>query len=234
VLELGGKSANIIFEDADISGASTMAALMSTVAGSGQGCLYPTRLLVHSSIYDEVLERVVEVAQSPNIGDPLDPATVMGPVISQSAVDRIMVYIEDGKKSSRLVTGGERLGGDLGDGYFIAPTVFADVDNASRIAQEEIFGPVLVVMPFETEQEAIAKANDTPYGLAAYVHTTDIARGHRVAEQLEAGYVSLNSFPSRAATAPFGGTKISGFGREGGRAGIEEYAYQKNVYIPLD
>ncbi|ONH27998.1 aldehyde dehydrogenase family protein [Pseudofrankia asymbiotica] len=233
VLELGGKSANIVFEDADISNAATMAAFMSTVASSGQGCLYPTRLLVHESVYEQVLEGVKAVAESPTIGDPLDPATGMGPVISQSAVDRILGYVDEARGTARLVTGGERLGGDLAGGYFIKPTVFADVDNSSKIAQEEVFGPVLAVMPFKTEEEAIAKANDTRYGLAAYVHTQDLKRAHRVVEELEAGYVSVNSFPSMTASAPFGGTKISGFGREGGRAGIEEYVHHKNVYIPL-
>jgi aldehyde dehydrogenase (NAD+) len=233
VLELGGKSANIVFEDADIANSAQMAAFMSTVASSGQGCLYPTRLLVHESVYDQVLEGVKAVAESPTIGDPLDPSVIMGPVISQSAVDRIMGYIEDAKSSARLVTGGERVGGDLANGYFIKPTVFADVDNNSKIAQEEVFGPVLAVMPFKTEEEAIAKANDTKYGLAAYLHTRDLVRAHRVAEELDAGYISVNSFPSMTATAPFGGTKISGFGREGGRAGIEEYVHHKNVYIPL-
>jgi aldehyde dehydrogenase (NAD+) len=233
VLELGGKSANIVFEDADISNAATMAAFMSTVASSGQGCLFPTRLLVQDTIYEQVLDGVMAVAESPAIGDPLDPTVVMGPVISQSAVDRIMGYVEEGRRTARLVTGGERLEGDLGGGFFIKPTVFADVDNSSRLAQEEVFGPVLAVMPFSTEEEAIAKANDTRYGLAAYLHTTDLARAHRVADELEAGYVSVNSFPPMTASAPFGGVKNSGFGREGGRAGIEEYVHHKNVYVPL-
>jgi aldehyde dehydrogenase (NAD+) len=233
ILELGGKSANIVFDDADVGNAATMAAFMSTVASSGQGCLFPTRLLVQDTIYEQVLDGVKAVAESPAIGDPLDPAVVMGPVISQSAVDRIMGYVEEGCRTARLVTGGERLEGDLSHGFFIKPTVFADVDNSSRLAQEEVFGPVLAVMPFSTEEEAIAKANDTRYGLAAYLHTADLVRAHRVADELEAGYVSVNSFPPMTASAPFGGVKSSGFGREGGRAGIEEYVHHKNVYVPL-
>jgi aldehyde dehydrogenase (NAD+) len=233
-LELGGKSANIIFADADLDAASGMAAFMSTIASSGQGCLYPTRLLVQDTVYDEVLERIKAVAASPSVGDPLDPAVVMGPVISESAVTRITRYVEAARSSSaRLIAGGDRLAGDLGAGCFLAPTVFADVDNDSQLAREEVFGPVLAVMPFSTEEEAIAKANDTDYGLAAYLHTKDLVRAHRVADELEAGYISVNAFPSMTATAPFGGTKISGFGREGGRAGIEEFVHHKNVYIPL-
>ncbi|WP_433598319.1 aldehyde dehydrogenase family protein [Nocardia sp. CA-135953] len=233
-LELGGKSANIVFDDADLGNAAQMAALMSTIASSGQGCLFPTRLFVQDSVYDQVLEQARAVAESPTIGDPLAAATVMGPVISQGAIDRILGYVEDARSgSARLITGGERVGGELERGNFIRPTVFADVDNSSRLAQEEIFGPVLAVLPFSTEEEVLAKANDTRYGLAAYVHTRDLVRAHRVASELEAGYIGVNSFPSMTASAPFGGTKHSGFGREGGRAGIEEFVHHKNVYIPL-
>jgi aldehyde dehydrogenase (NAD+) len=232
-LELGGKSANIIFDDADLDAASGMAAFMSTIASSGQGCLFPTRLLVQETVYEEVLERIKAVAASPSVGDPLDPATVMGPVISESAITRITSYVEEARGSARLISGGERLAGDLGSGCFLTPTVFADVDNSNRLAREEVFGPVLAVMPFATEEEALAKANDTVYGLAAYLHTKDLVRAHRVADELEAGYIGVNAFPSMTASAPFGGTKISGFGREGGRAGIEEFVHHKNVYIPL-
>lgn len=232
-LELGGKSANLIFDDADLGAASQMAAFMSTVASSGQGCLFPTRLLVQDTVYDEVLARLKAVAEYPTIGNPLDPTTLMGPVISQGAVDRILGYVEEAKTSARLVTGGERIDGDLAGGYFLKPTIFADVDNDSRIAQEEVFGPVLAVMPFSTEEEAIAKANDSQYGLAAYLHTRDLGRAHRLADDLEAGYIGVNGFPDMTASAPFGGTKASGFGREGGRAGIEEYVHHKNVQIPL-
>jgi aldehyde dehydrogenase (NAD+) len=233
LLELGGKSASIMFEDAEVSDTTRRLAIMATIGSTGQGCLFPTRLLAHVSIYDEVVERAKAIAESPVIGDPFDPKVTMGPVINEAAVERILRYVEEAKRSARLVTGGERLGGDLAKGCFVTPTVFAEVDNQSRLAQEEVFGPVLAIMPFTTEEEAIALANDSKYGLAAYIDTNDLARAHRVAEQLDAGYIAVNGFPSMTATAPFGGTKISGYGREGGRIGIEEYAYLKNVYIPL-
>jgi len=183
-----------------------------------------------------VIDRVRAVAESPTIGDPLDPANDMGPVISESACTRIMGYIEDAQTTGtgRLLTGGTRLGGELAGGYFVQPTVFVDVDNSSPIAQEEVFGPVLSVIRFHDEAEAVALANDTRFGLAAYVHTKDLKRAHTVADDLEAGWVGVNAFPPMTASAPFGGTKISGFGKEGGRTGIEEFVQHKNVYIPLD
>jgi aldehyde dehydrogenase (NAD+) len=236
ILELGGKSANIVFSDADLARAAQMAAHMATIASSGQGCLFPTRLLVQDTVYDEVVDRVRAVAQAATIGDPLDPDVMMGPVISERACERILGYVDDATASGagRVVAGGARVGGELADGFFVQPTVLADVDNGSRIAQEEIFGPVLCVIRFHDEQEAIRLANDSPFGLAAYVHTSDLVRAHRVVDEIDAGYVSVNSFPAMTATAPFGGMKASGFGREGGRAGIEEFLQPKNVYIPLD
>jgi aldehyde dehydrogenase (NAD+) len=236
ILELGGKSANIVFSDADLARAAQMSAHMATIASSGQGCLFPTRLLVQDTVYDEVVDRVRAVAQAATIGDPLDPDVMMGPVISERACERILGYVDDAAASGagRVVAGGARVGGELADGYFVQPTVLADVDNGSRIAQEEIFGPVLCVIRFHDEDEAIRLANDSPFGLAAYVHTSDLVRAHRVVDELDAGYVSVNSFPAMTATAPFGGMKASGFGREGGRAGIEEFLQPKNVYIPLD
>jgi aldehyde dehydrogenase (NAD+) len=234
-LELGGKSANVVFDDADLDAAALMAAQMSTIASAGQGCLYPTRLLVQERVYDDVVSRVRAVAESRVIGDPLDPAVNMGPVISASACERILGYIEEAKAGdARLVTGGRRLDGELAGGNFIEPTVFAEVDNSTRLAQDEIFGPVLAVIRFRDEAEAVRLANDTRFGLAAFVHTRDLVRAHRVADDLEAGYIGINSFPPMVATTPFGGTKRSGFGREGGRAGIEEYVHHKNVYVPLD
>jgi aldehyde dehydrogenase (NAD+) len=176
---------------------------------------------------------VKTIAESAKIGDPLDASVDMGPVISGAARDRIMGMIDEAKGTSRLVTGGHRVGGDLADGFFIEPTVFADVDNASRIAQEEVFGPVLSIMRFHDESDAVEMANNSRFGLAAYVHTTDLVRAHRVADDLEAGYIGLNAYPPMSASMPFGGVKASGFGREGGRAGIEEYVHHKNVFIPL-
>jgi aldehyde dehydrogenase (NAD+) len=234
VLELGGKSANIVLPDADLEQAAAMASRMGGVVTSGQGCLYPTRLLVHDSIHDEMVDRVRATSESTAIGDPLDPSTIMGPVISQDSCERIMGYIGRAEQVATRVTGGERLSGDLSDGYFIRPTVFTDVENDSELAQEEVFGPVLAIIRFSSEDEAVAMANDTRYGLAAYVHTQDLARAHRMADDLVAGYIGVNAFPAMTASAPFGGTRDSGFGREGGRAGIEEYVHHKNVYIPLE
>ncbi|OLO25817.1 aldehyde dehydrogenase [Streptomyces sp. MNU77] len=235
VMELGGKSANIVFEDADLDTAAGMAAMMSVIASSGQGCLYPTRLLVQDSVYDQVVEKVLATAGTARPGDPMRPEVNMGPVIGAGACDRILGQVERARADGdgKLLTGGTRLDGDLADGYFVAPTVFGDVDNASALAQEEVFGPVLAILRFRDEEEAVRLANDTRYGLAAYVHTRDLRRAHVVAEAMDAGYVSVNSFPAMTATAPFGGTKASGFGREGGRAGIEEFVHHKNVYIPL-
>jgi aldehyde dehydrogenase (NAD+) len=235
VMELGGKSANLIFADADLENAVQMATMMSAIIAAGQGCLFPTRLLVQDTVYDEVVERAKVIAESALQGDPLDPSVVMGAVIGEAAFDRIMGYIDIGRNdgTSRLVTGGSRLGGELERGFFIKPTIFADVDNSSRIAQEEIFGPVLSIIRFRDEEEAVAIANDSRFGLAAYLHTKDLSRAHRVADELDAGWIGVNSFPAMTPTAPFGGVKASGFGREGGRAGIEEYVYPKNISILL-
>jgi aldehyde dehydrogenase (NAD+) len=235
VMELGGKSANLIFEDADLENAVQMSTMMSAVIASGQGCLFPTRLLVQESVYDEVVERAKVIAESVPQGDPLDPSVIMGPVIGAGACERIMGYIDvaKGDGSSRLVAGGSRLGGEFEQGFFIQPTIFADVDNNSRIAQEEVFGPVLSIIRFKDEDEAVAIANNTRYGLAAYLHTKDLSRAHRVADDLDAGWIGVNSFPPMTANAPFGGVKASGFGREGGRAGIEEYVHPKNINIVI-
>ena len=236
VLELGGKSANIVFADADLSAAVPMSAWAGTVMGSGQGCFLPTRLLVEDAIYSEVEERVVEFAANVVVGDPLDSATQMGPVVSADSCNRIQSVIEEAVsvRSGRLLTGGKRLEGELADGYFLPPTVFGDVDNSSALARHEIFGPVLSLVRFTDERHAIALANDSIYGLAGYVWTNDMKRGHRVAAQLEAGTVGINGMIALSPSAPFGGTKASGFGREGGRAGIIELMQTKNICVQLD
>jgi aldehyde dehydrogenase (NAD+) len=234
VLELGGKSGNIIFPDADLVAAGQFSGSVC-MSMAGQGCVYPTRLIVHEDVHDEILERVVAVAAALPFGDPLASETVVGPVISEGHRDRIMGMIDRARSdaSGQIILGGERGGGELADGFFIRPTVIDGVASDAYIAQEEVFGPVLSVMTFRDEDEAIALANDTPYGLAGYVHTNDLRRAHRVAGALDAGYVSLNSFAALPASAPFGGFGLSGVGKEGGRQGLLEFVRTKNIYLGM-
>jgi aldehyde dehydrogenase (NAD+) len=232
VLELGGKSAYIIFDDANLDAAVGWGARRVLGTLSGQGCGYPTRMLVHQAVYDEVVERVATIAKGTTVGDPWDPATVMGPVVNQAAVDRILRMIEQAKlDGARLVAGGGRVGGRLADGYYIEPTVFADVDPQSELAQTEVFGPVLAMMSFGSEDEALRIANGTRYGLSSYVQTRDLDRAHRMAERLEAGGTMINGAMNVVAHRPFGGIGISGYGKEGGRPGLEEFQRIKTVAI---
>jgi aldehyde dehydrogenase (NAD+) len=231
VMELGGKSANIVFEDADVPVACAFNIGLSVGAFAGQGCGLPTRMLVHESIHDEVVERVRALVAAIKTGDPTDPATVHAPVISQAAADRIMGMIERAiADGATLVAGGHRMDRP---GFYIEPTVFTDVDPDSEIAQEEVFGPVLAITKFSTEQEAITIANSTRYGLAAYIQTSDLTRAHRVAAELEAGEVLINGAGNLAVHRPFGGIGISGVGKEGGRAGFEEFLRVKAVGIAV-
>jgi aldehyde dehydrogenase (NAD+) len=232
VLELGGKSANIVFTDADLDVACAHGTILPVATLSGQGCAFPTRMLVQRPIYDEAVARVTEIAKTITVGDPFDSATLSGPVISQAAVDRILGMIERAKADgARLVTGGGRLNGALAGGYYIEPTVFADVDPHSQLAQQEVFGPILAITPFDTEDEAVTIANGTRYGLSAYVQTNDLRRAHRVAEALVSGEVLINGAANLAVHRPFGGIGLSGFGKEGGRHGIEEFLRVKSVGI---
>jgi aldehyde dehydrogenase (NAD+) len=232
VMELGGKSANIVFEDADLDVACFHGTFMSVGTLSGQGCAFPTRMLVHESIYDEVIERVAATAKGITVGDPFEPGSIAGPVINAAAVDRILGMIERAKADgARLVTGGSRLDGPLAQGYFIEPTVFADVDPGSELAQNEVFGPVLAITSFATDDEAIEIANGTEYGLSAYVQTADLRRALRVAEELITGEVLINGARNLAVHRPFGGLGRSGFGKEGGRHGLDEYLRTKSVGI---
>jgi aldehyde dehydrogenase (NAD+) len=232
VMELGGKSANIVFDDADLDTACAHGTFLPIGVMSGQGCAFPTRMIVHQSVYDDVVDRVALVAKSITVGDPFDPSTISGPVINQSAIERILGMIERASADgARLVTGGARLDGPLADGYFLEPTVFADVDPGSELAQQEVFGPVLSIIPFSSDDEAIEIANGTAYGLSAYVQTRNLARAHRMAEELEAGEVLVNGARNLAVHRPFGGLGRSGFGKEGGRAGIEEFLRTKAVGI---
>jgi aldehyde dehydrogenase (NAD+) len=230
--ELGGKSANIIFEDADLAFASYYSATFA-MYGSGQACQSPSRLLVHDSIYDEFVPQVLNFVQSFSVGDPLDEDTFMGPVVNRAAVERIEQVIEGAKRdgSGALLTGGESYGGRFGRGHFVMPTVFGDVDPKSDLAQNEIFGPVLSVIRFKSDAEALQIANGTKWGLAGYVQTKSLSRAHRFAADLICGSVHINGSPNVHAGSPFGGVGLSGFGKEGGRWGLEEFIRQKNVGV---
>lgn len=231
-LELGGKSAHLVFGDADLRFAARVA-MSGAVALSGQGCANGTRLLVHDSVREQVVETVTARLRRVPFGDPANERTVMGPVVSEASCDRILGMLGRARaEGATPLTGGNRAGGDLADGFFVEPTVFADVAPDSELVQEEIFGPVLTVQTFGSEEEAIALANSTRYGLGAYLHTNDLRRTHRVARALASGSVWVNGAPGLLASAPFGGVKQSGFGRIGGIAGLREFLRTKNVWIP--
>jgi acyl-CoA reductase-like NAD-dependent aldehyde dehydrogenase len=233
-LELGGKSAVIVFDDADLMNAAKRG-LSGAVSANGQGCVNGTRLLVQRGIYDRYLETLKAMAGHITVGDPYDPQTTLGPVISQNALDRITGMVERGVgQGGRLVIGGERLGGDHSAGYFLPVTVLADVANDTEIAQHEVFGPVLVVTPFDTEDEAVALANGTDYGLGAYVHTQNLRRAHHVAGQLQAWMIHVNGAgEAMQPNCPFGGFRHSGHGRLGGVEGLDEFRQPKNIWINL-
>jgi acyl-CoA reductase-like NAD-dependent aldehyde dehydrogenase len=234
-LELGGKSAVIVFDDAELIPAARRG-MTGAVSSNGQGCVNGTRLLVQRGIYDRYLETLSAMAGQVVVGDPHDQNSMLGPVISESSMNRILGMVERGVGAGgRLVRGGERLGGDHGNGYFLPITLIADVTPDSEIAQQEVFGPVLVATPFDTEEEAIAIANGTDYGLGAYIHTTDLRRAHTVAAQMQAGMIQVNaSGEGMSPNVPFGGWKQSGHGRLGGSEGLHEFLQPKNVYIGLN
>ncbi|EUA13782.1 aldehyde dehydrogenase family protein [Mycobacterium xenopi 4042] len=235
VAELGGKSANIVFDDADVDAAAQRSAFQGPLIQSGQSCACASRVLVHESIYDAFLERFVSIIESATVGDPFDPGVVFGPVISQSALDRILGTIEEAitQRAGELALGGKRIGGELAGGYYLEPTVFTGVDNRSALAQTETFGPVVAVMKFDDEAEALRIANDTVYGLNAFVQTTDLARAHRVARQLQAGSVWINQLSDMSPQSPYGGYKQSGFGRTGALEGLYEFLQVKNIRIGM-
>jgi acyl-CoA reductase-like NAD-dependent aldehyde dehydrogenase len=234
-LELGGKSAVIVFDDADLQGAAKRG-LTGAVSANGQGCVNGTRLLVQRGVYEPYLQMLGAMAGYINVGDPMDPATTMGPVISEGALDRIVGMVRRGvDQGARIVAGGERLGGDHAEGYFLPVTILADVGNDTEIAQKEVFGPVLVVTPFDTEEEAIALANGTDYGLGAYVHTQNLRRAHHVTGQLQAGQIHVNgSGEAMQPNVPFGGWKQSGHGRLGGVEGLHDFLQPKNIWMSLN
>jgi acyl-CoA reductase-like NAD-dependent aldehyde dehydrogenase len=233
-LELGGKSAVLVFADADLQAAAKRG-LAGAVSANGQGCVNGTRLLVERSIYEPYLQMLSAMAGYIKIGDPFASDTIMGPVISETSLARISGLVERGvAEGARVVCGGERLGGDHGGGYFLPISVLADVAPHSEIARNEVFGPVLVVTPFDTEEEAVALANDSDYGLGAYVHTTNLARAHGVAGQMQAGQIQVNgSGEAMTPCVPFGGMKHSGHGRLGGVEGLREFQQVKNIWMNL-
>jgi len=231
-LELGGKSPNIVFEDADIE-AAVMGAISGIFAATGQTCIAGSRLLLQHSIHDRFVERLVEVAGQACIGDPKSPDTHVGPITTRPQFEKILEYIAIGKKEgAKCVLGGEPYTGPgAKGGQFILPTIFTGVTNDMRIAQEEIFGPVLAVIPFEDEEEAIDIANDVDFGLAAGVWTKDIGRTFRLSEKLKVGTVWVNTYRAVSYTSPFGGYKRSGLGRESGVNAIFDYLQLKSVWI---
>ncbi|MET4002045.1 aldehyde dehydrogenase (NAD+) [Arthrobacter sp. UYCu511] len=230
VLELGGKSANLVFADADLDAAALHAAFMAFGIMTGQACALPTRLLVQDSIHDEFVAKVAAIAGSFKVGSPLELDTICGPVINQGAIDRIEAMVAQARNDgARILTGGTRLGGELADGYYYPPTVVADVDRDSELARQEVFGPVLAVMRFSDEADAVALANSTDYGLSGYVWTSDAKCAMRVVEQLETGEVVVNGAPNAVAERPFGGIGHSGTGNEGGLEGLEEFFWTKSV-----
>ncbi|WP_197383011.1 aldehyde dehydrogenase [Mycolicibacterium mengxianglii] len=230
-LELGGKSAAIILEDADLD--STLPMLVfSGLMNSGQACVAQTRILAPQSRYDEVVEKLAGAVAAMQVGLPDDAAAMIGPLISEKQRDRVEGYIKKGvEEGARIVTGGGRPEG-LDSGWYVQPTVFADVDNSMTIAQEEIFGPVLAVIPFETEEDAVRIANDSPYGLAGSVYTTDIPRALQIANKIRTGTYGVNMYAFDPGS-PFGGYKNSGIGRENGPEGIEQYCESKSVLLPF-
>jgi aldehyde dehydrogenase (NAD+) len=234
-LELGGKSAGIVFPDArSVPAAATALMGLCSTFLSGQICSTPSRAVVHRSILDEFVHHASEQVRQVRFGDPFDPATTSAPIISKRQVERILGYIDIGKREgARLLFGGDRPGGALKDGNWINPALFVDARNDMRIAREEIFGPVLSVIPFETEEEAIRIANDSEYGLAGCLYTTDITRAFRVARQIRSGSIGINGYAS-IPNAPMGGVKRSGIGREGGWPSIEAFTELKTIDINLD
>ena len=231
LFELGGKSPNLLFSDADLDSSVPYSAAFS-MSCVGQGCALPTRLLVEEPIYDEVVEAVVATIEALPVGDPLDPSSYFGPLVNAAARERVVGMIDEARAAGagRLRTGGAAMDTD---GFFVEPTVFVDVDNTSDLAQREVFGPVLAVSRFRDEEHAVELANDSSYGLSAYIQSRDVRRVNRLVPRLRAGTVFVNQGPNPITQPgrPFGGIGLSGFGREGGKAGLDEFLMVKGVGI---
>jgi 5-carboxymethyl-2-hydroxymuconic-semialdehyde dehydrogenase len=231
-VELGGKSPVVVFDDADLE-LAVDAALAQIFTMNGQRCTAGSRLLVQRSRYEQVVEAVAERARKIRVGDPFDPRTELGPLITREHLDRVVGYVELARRDgARVVAGGERPAG-LEAGNFLQATVVADVDETMQVFREEIFGPVLVAMPFDDEADAVRLANATQYGLAAYVWTSDLGRAHRVAHAIDTGMCWINSQNVRDLRTPFGGVKRSGIGREGGDYAFDFYCETELVHVAL-
>ena len=232
-LELGGKSPNIVFADSDIDSA-VKGAINGIFYGKGEVCNAGSRLFVESKVQDEFLDKLVGRAKKMLPGDPLDPKTRMGAIVSQEQMHTVLGYIEAGKaEGAKLIAGGSRVSVDGGKGFFIEPTVFSGVSNEMKIAQEEIFGPVLASLKFDDVDEVVELANRNQYGLAAAIWTRDVKKAHQVSRQLRAGTVWINTYGLMDAALPFGGYKSSGFGRELGQAALEHYTEIKTVWMNM-